>query len=146
MSLAAVRYLESGGPAAGSSGARSTCRAAAALEPAGELDAGETGGNMSEEQTLRHVVTDPEPTSGFIMRDDEYSDDDYDVADDEDDLDEDDDDEDDDDEDFEDDDEEEDLDEEDEDEDDEDDEDLADDDEDFDEDDEEDEDDTDEEE
>ena len=47
---------------------------------------------MSEEQTLRHVVVDPEPTTGFVVRDDQYSDDGYDVADEDEDFDEDDDD------------------------------------------------------
>jgi hypothetical protein len=138
--------LKAGGLRRAAAGLDRPHRAAAALEPAGELDAGETGGNMSEEQTLRQAAADPcLAASGWIARgDDEYSEDDYDVADDADDddedFDEDGDDDEDDDEDFADDDEEDDLDEEDDDDEEDDAEDLDDDDEDFDDDDEEDED------
>jgi hypothetical protein len=86
---AAVGYVESGGlrRAAGLGPRRD--RTAATLEPPGELDAGETGGNMSEEPTLRHVLfgeTPSDPARGRRARsDDDYSEDeDYSVADDDD--------------------------------------------------------------
>src|SRR5918994_1515354 len=57
--------LKAGGPAASGSGTRSTTP----LEAAGEIDAGKTGGNMSEEQTLRHVLSDQRSTGAAVQAD-----------------------------------------------------------------------------
>jgi hypothetical protein len=79
-----VGYLESRRACGERQRDSSRRRTAATLEPAGELDAGDTGGNMSEEQTLRPVFFDASgvPSGRTARSDDDFSeDDDYDVAD-----------------------------------------------------------------
>jgi hypothetical protein len=74
--------LKPGGPAATHSGTRSTTPDGSGPAPPGEIDAGETGGNMSEEQTLRQIFSEPLTSAAVVVPEHGVSDDaDYDVAD-----------------------------------------------------------------